>query len=124
MFDSKKYGKKESALDMRLVEIDKGNAKGKANLLLTDSLKSDLSLQKEQEDGAKIEMGLFRKNLAIGGEFETKEDEHYQECFPMYEENEFQESIKDNHGKKGPHNKQSRLNGQVNKRLKTGSEKF
>jgi hypothetical protein len=44
MFDSKKYGKKESALDMRLVEIDKGNAKGKANLLLADSLKSDLSL--------------------------------------------------------------------------------
>lgn len=47
MFDATNYGKAETEPDMNYVEIDKGNARGKDNSILTDNLKSEMAFQKQ-----------------------------------------------------------------------------
>jgi hypothetical protein len=99
MFDGQEANSEdEDSMAMEDIKIDKGNAKSKENQINKDHLESDLILEKKIEDGLKNEMIDFRKNVNIGAELETVEDGYYQECFPIFEENEFQESIKDTQG--------------------------
>lgn len=123
MFDGENK-EEEDGMSMEDVKIDRGNARGKDNEEFRQQLQSDIALQKKIENGLKDEMKDFRVNLNEGGAIESTVDGYYQECFPKYEENEFQESIKDNNLHKRGQDNQNRLNGQVLKRLKTGSENF
>lgn len=111
--------KKEENEEFGNFEVNKGKGRLAQVDEMRNAVKTDMEAQEKEKTGMVNEMSKFKLNLLSGREFESKQEEHYMECFPQYEEVDYQASVKDGLGKKEV-DFDSRINGQILKRLKTG----
>lgn len=113
-------GEEKAELDAENLEftVDKGTGNLANNIEMMNAIKTDMEAQQKLENGLKNDMVKFQDNLLQGRDFESKQDSYYMECFPQYEEVDYQASTKDGLGKREV-DFESRINGQVLKKLKT-----
>ena len=86
-------------------------------------IKTEMEASEKLVKGLRDEMKGFKDLMVDADKFETQEDAYYMECFPQYEEVDFQASIKDHGNGKRMEDNENRLNGQILKRLTTEQAK-